>query len=56
MIDPATGWFEILQFNDKKAATVANLLEQVWLCRYTRMYYHGIEFLDRAFKNYWVEN
>ena len=25
MIDPATGWFEILQYDDKRAITVANI-------------------------------
>jgi len=31
MIDPATGWFEIVQYDDKKSITVANLVEQTWL-------------------------
>ena len=34
MIDPATGWFKILQFNDKQAATIENQLDQAWLLRY----------------------
>jgi transposase InsO family protein len=34
MIDPATGWFEIHEYNDKKSITVANIVEQEWLCRY----------------------
>jgi hypothetical protein len=36
MIDPATGWFEIKQYDDKKSITVANIVEQEWLTRYPR--------------------
>jgi tRNA A37 N6-isopentenylltransferase MiaA len=36
MIDPATGWFEIKQYDDKKSITVANIVEQEWL---TTMHY-----------------
>jgi hypothetical protein len=31
MINPATGWFEIKQYDDKKSITVANIVEQEWL-------------------------
>ena len=34
MIDPATGWFEIIECPDKEAATIADLVELVWLTRY----------------------
>jgi hypothetical protein len=34
MIDPATGWFEIVQIPDKKSETVANAFEMTWLVRY----------------------
>ena len=34
MIDPATGWFEIHQYDDKRSITVANIIEQEWFCRY----------------------
>lgn len=34
MIDPATGWFEIVEIDDKKADEVANRLELTWLTRY----------------------
>ena len=34
MIDPASGWFEIHQYKDKQAITVANITEQEWLSRY----------------------
>jgi hypothetical protein len=30
MIDPATGWFEIHQYNNKRSITVANIAEQEW--------------------------
>jgi hypothetical protein len=28
--DPATGWFEIQQYDDKESITVANIIEQKW--------------------------
>jgi hypothetical protein len=34
MIDPATSWFEMKQFKDKEAITVASTVEQTWLTRY----------------------
>ena len=34
MIDPTTGWFEIHQYDDKRAITVANIVEEQWLSRY----------------------
>ena len=34
MIDPATGWFEMVRIPNKEAITVANLAEQTWLTRY----------------------
>ena len=34
MIDPATGWFEIVRLPAKRADVIANLLEQTWLTRY----------------------
>ena len=34
MIDPATGWFEMRTIPDKRADTIANLVEQTWLTRY----------------------
>ena len=34
MIDPASGWFEIHQYDDKRAITIANIVEQEWLLRY----------------------
>ena len=34
MIDPATGWFEIVRIPNGRADTVSNLLEQTWFARY----------------------
>jgi hypothetical protein len=34
MIDPATGWFKIKQYDDKKSITVTNIVEQEWLTCY----------------------
>ena len=34
MIDPATSWFEMKQIPNKLATTVAQAVEQTWLCRY----------------------
>jgi len=34
MIDPATGSFEIHQYDDKRSITVANIAEQEWFSRY----------------------
>jgi hypothetical protein len=33
MIDPATSWFEIHQYDDKPAMTVANIAEDKWFSR-----------------------
>jgi transposase InsO family protein len=49
MIDPATGWFEIIDVKFKDASTVANAVEQVWLTRYPWpqeiIYDRGSEFM-----------
>ena len=34
VIDPVTGWFEAMQYRDKKSMTVTNLVETTWLVRY----------------------
>jgi hypothetical protein len=34
MIVPATGWFKIKQYDDKKSITVPNIIEQEWLTDY----------------------
>ena len=49
MIDPATGWFEVVPIDNKRADIVANKVEQTWLTRYPRpnviMYNKGTEFM-----------
>ena len=54
MIDPATSWFEVVQYDDKKAMTVANIVENTWLTRYHRpdicTMDRGSEFIGHAFK------
>ena len=36
MIDAVTGWFKIAQYEDKRAISIANLVETMWLSRYPR--------------------
>ena len=54
MIDPETGRFEIVRYNEKYTATIANLVEQTWLCRYPCptiiTYDQGNEFMGHAFR------
>ena len=60
MIDPATGWFEIVQYNDKQAYTIYHLVEKLWLCRYPKpiiiMYCCTNIFLVYVLKNDLSEN
>jgi transposase InsO family protein len=55
MIDPATGWFEIHHYNDKRSITVANIAEQEWFSRYpwpTQITYdRGGEFIGKDFQS-----
>ena len=54
MIYPATGWLKIVQYNNKQAATIANLVDQIWLCIYPRptiiTHERQNEFLGQGFK------
>jgi transposase InsO family protein len=54
MIDPATGWFEIHQYDDKRSITVANIAEQEWFARYpwpTQVTFdRGSEFIGKDFQ------
>jgi hypothetical protein len=54
MIDPATGWFEIFQYDDKCSITVANIVEQEWFSRYpwpTQVTFdRGSEFIGQDFQ------
>ena len=54
MIDPVTGWFEIIQYDDKRAIYTVNLVETTWLTIYHRamkiMYDQGSEFIGHEFR------
>jgi hypothetical protein len=54
MIDPATGWLEIQQYNDKQSITVANIVEQEWFSRYPWprqiTFDRGSEFIGQDFQ------
>jgi hypothetical protein len=54
MIDPATGWFEIQQYDDKQSITVAKIVEQEWSLRYPRprqiTFDRGSEFIGQDFQ------
>jgi hypothetical protein len=54
MIDPATGWFEIAQYNDKSSISIANLIEINWLSRYPIpnqvIFDRGNEFMGHEFR------
>ena len=58
MIDPATGWFEVQEYKDKRAATIANIVEQTWYARYPWptiiTYDRGNEFIGHAFEKKFV--
>jgi hypothetical protein len=34
MIDPATGWFEIVKATNKSATSIQDLFHNIWLARY----------------------
>jgi hypothetical protein len=54
MIDPATSWFEIQQYDDKQFITVANIVEQEWFSRYPWprqiTFDRGSEFIGQDFQ------
>ena len=49
MIDPVTGWFDIMEYNNKRVMTIANLVETTWLVQnlwpVEIMYDRGVELL-----------
>ena len=55
MLNPVTIWFELTQYDYKKAIIIANLVENMGVDRYSWtteiMYDRGSEFLGRKFKN-----
>jgi hypothetical protein len=36
MVDPATGWFEIVKATNKSAISIQDLFHNTWLVRYPR--------------------
>ena len=54
MIDPATGWFDIVEVTDKESQTVAEKIDKLWLCRYPQpnkvIYDRGSEFIGPSFQ------
>ena len=59
MIDPVTGWFKIMQYDDKRAISITNLVENTWLPRYPRPMeitcVQGSEFIGHEFRKYLIE-
>ena len=51
MIDPATGWFDVVRIDDTKADNIANLLEIHWLTWFPKP---DEVILDRG-KEFWVK-
>ena len=55
MIHPVTRWVKIAQYDDKRAISIANLVETTWLYRYTRPIEitcdHRKEFIVHEFRN-----
>jgi hypothetical protein len=53
MIELATGWFKIKQYDDKKSITVTNIVEQEWLTHYLQPSLitldHGSKFIGQDF-------
>ena len=60
IIDPATGWFAIAQYDDKRSITVANVAEQEWFARYPWpnkiTFDRGSEFIGQDFQNMVTED
>ena len=54
MIDQATGWFEIHEYDDKRSITMANIAEQERFCRYPQptqvTFDRGSEFIQKDFQ------
>ena len=55
IIDPATGWLELVAMTDKKAETAGDIFRRTWLTRYPRprrcIHDNGNEFLGESFAN-----
>ena len=60
MINSVTVWFEVVQYDDKRAITIANLVETTWLSRYLRpieiTYDQGKAFIGYEFRKSIIED
>ena len=54
-IYPVKIWFKIMQYNDKRAISITNLVETMWLTRYPRpieiTHYQRSDFISHDFGN-----
>ena len=59
MINPLSGWFEVVRYDDKRVITIANLVETTWLYRHPRpieiTYDQGKEFIGHKFRKSLIE-
>ena len=59
MVDPVARWFEITQYNNKRAISIAYLVGTMWLSRYPRpmeiTYDQGSKFIVREFRKSLIE-
>ena len=59
MIYSATRWLEITQYNDKRAISIAKLVETTWVSRYPIpieiTYNQGSEFIGHKLRKYRIE-
>ena len=59
MIDPVTGWFEVIQYDDKIAISITNLVETTWMSRYPIpieiTYDQGNGFIGHEFRKSLIE-
>ena len=53
------GWFEITEYSDKYAITIANLLKNTWIIRYPWLtettYGQGLEYFGHKFRKSSIE-
>ena len=59
IIDPVTGWFEVTQYTDKIVVSIENLVETVWISRFSIpmkiMYDQGSKFIDHELRKSLIE-
>ena len=60
MIDPVTGWFEVVWYDNKIATTIVNLVDNTCLSRYLIpieiMYDQGKEFICHELIKYLIKD